>query len=119
MSNFFDMRCPKCGDEDHIDIAAEVWVRLTDDGDDADASRCGDHTWTHESAATCEACGHHGTVADFTPKPPPTPLEALKLIAPPYAELLRGVGADPKQSEAYQAALAAIANADAQEGNAP
>jgi ribosomal protein S27E len=28
MSNFFDMRCPKCGDEDHIDIAAEVWVRL-------------------------------------------------------------------------------------------
>ncbi|MBV8504475.1 MAG: hypothetical protein JOZ11_01475 [Alphaproteobacteria bacterium] len=38
MSNFFDMRCPKCGDEDHIDIAAEVWVCLTCEGTDADAS---------------------------------------------------------------------------------
>jgi ribosomal protein S27E len=67
MSNFFDMRCPKCGDEDHIDIAAEVWVRLTSDGTDADASACGDHIYTPESAAECGACGHHGTVAQFTP----------------------------------------------------
>jgi hypothetical protein len=67
MSNFFDMRCPNCGDEDHIDIAAEVWVRLTSDGTDADASGCGDHIYTPESAAECGACGHHGTIAQFTP----------------------------------------------------
>jgi hypothetical protein len=68
MSNLFDMRCPKCGDEDHIDIAAEVWVRLTSDGTDADASAwCGDHLYTPESVAMCGACNHQGTVAQFTP----------------------------------------------------
>jgi hypothetical protein len=51
MTNCFDMRCPKCGDEDHIDIHAAVWVRLTSDGTDADASACGDHVWCPKSMA--------------------------------------------------------------------
>ena len=119
MSNFFDMRCPKCGDEDHIDIVAEVWVRLTGDGTDADASACGDYYYTPKSAAECAACDYAGTVADFTPRAAPTLLDAIKLILPAYAALLQGVGADPKHSGAYQAALGAIANAEAQEGNAP
>jgi hypothetical protein len=65
MSNFLDMRCPKCGGEDRIDIEAKVWVRVTDNGTDADASECGDHNYTPESAALCGVCGHWSTVREF------------------------------------------------------
>jgi hypothetical protein len=67
MSNCFDMRCPKCGGKDRIDIAATVWLRVTDDGTDADASRCGDHEFTPKSMAVCGACDHCATVAAFSP----------------------------------------------------
>ena len=30
MTNCFNMRCPKCGRTDQIDIHARVWIRLTD-----------------------------------------------------------------------------------------
>jgi hypothetical protein len=66
MSNFFDMRCPKCGDEDQIDILAEIWVRVCPDGTDADVPECGDHFFAPESTASCGACGHSETVAAFT-----------------------------------------------------
>ena len=66
MSNLFNMRCPKCGDESRIDILAEVWVRVAENGTDADAANNGDHHFTPESTAACY-CGHWGTVADFTP----------------------------------------------------
>ena len=65
MSNCFNMRCPKCGNEDRIDIAALVLVRLTADGTDADITDCGDHEWTDESRACCAACDFTGTVKDF------------------------------------------------------
>ena len=65
MSNQFQMRCPKCKSADQIDIEAIVWVRLTEDGTDADASNDGGHTWDDGSAATCAACGCSGTVFDF------------------------------------------------------
>ena len=45
-------------------------------------------------------------------------LAALKLILPPYAVLLREVGADPNKSEAYQKAAAAIAKASPQDDKA-
>jgi hypothetical protein len=64
MSNIFDMRCPACGGTDQIDILAEVWIRMCEDGTDADASGRGDHHFTPESTACC-ACGHWATVADF------------------------------------------------------
>ncbi len=67
MTNTFDMKCPKCGDEDQIDINAAVWVRLTHDGTDADTSGSGDHEWSDTTAACCGACGHTATVGDFTP----------------------------------------------------
>jgi hypothetical protein len=63
--NCLDLRCPKCGDTDEIDIAAEVWVRVTRDGTDADASGNGDHLFEPHSPAQCGACGHHGVVRDF------------------------------------------------------
>jgi ribosomal protein S27E len=65
MANFFDMRCPQCGDEDHIDIHAAVWLRVCDNGTDADASENGDHEFTPDSPALCAACGHCGTVREF------------------------------------------------------
>jgi hypothetical protein len=69
MSNFLDLRCPRCRDQDHIDILALIWVRLTEDGTDADASDDGDHEWSGQSAAVCGACGHRATVQDFEPAP--------------------------------------------------
>jgi hypothetical protein len=67
MSNTFDMKCPKCGCEDQIDIQASIWVRVTSDGTDADAPSCGDHIWEPDSVAACEACGYNGKVKDFEP----------------------------------------------------
>jgi len=65
MTNFFDMKCPKCGDENEIDIQASVWLRVTSNGTDADASNCGDHHWTPASPAECGNCGYTGLVKDF------------------------------------------------------
>ena len=65
MSNFLDMRCPKCGDEDRLDIQATVWIRVCEDGTDADASRDGGHDYEPHSPAQCGACGHCGTVRQF------------------------------------------------------
>lgn len=58
--------CPECGRDDEIDISAEIWVRLTPDGTDADESHCGDHYWDDDSAARCLACNHNGTVLEFS-----------------------------------------------------
>jgi Zn ribbon nucleic-acid-binding protein len=65
MSNCFDFRCPRCGDEDSIDILAEVWLRVTADGTDADASANGHHEWISKSTAQCAACGHTARLAHF------------------------------------------------------
>jgi hypothetical protein len=46
---------------------AEVWLRVTSDGTDADASGNGDHEFDRHSPALCGACGHHGTVGEFDP----------------------------------------------------
>jgi hypothetical protein len=64
MSNFLDLRCPHCGNTDRIDICAEVWIRVTRDGTDADASREGDHHFTPDSIAQC-GCGHFAKLRDF------------------------------------------------------
>lgn len=61
----WNMRCPVCGADDEIDIAATVNVRLCPDGTDVFAAANGDHEWTDDSAASCTACGHHGKVRDF------------------------------------------------------
>ena len=62
MSDQIELRCPHCACRDRIDIAANVWVRVTEDGSDADESHDGTHHWTDESAAYCCACGHPGFV---------------------------------------------------------
>jgi ssDNA-binding Zn-finger/Zn-ribbon topoisomerase 1 len=65
MSNFLGMRCPKCGDEDRLDIQATVWIRVCEDGTDADASRDGTHDYEPGSIARCDACGCCDTVREF------------------------------------------------------
>jgi len=59
MSNFFEMKCPKCGDEDHIDIVATLWVRVTNEGTDADASGDSDHEYTPRDAAGYSVCRYN------------------------------------------------------------
>ena len=66
MSNQFDMKCPCCGGDDEIDIAATVWVRLCHNGTDIFEAHNGDHEWSDGSDAQCCACGHTGTVREFT-----------------------------------------------------
>ncbi len=51
ITNFLDMRCPNCGDEDRLDIQATVWTRVTDDGADVDAAGDGNHEYEPRSPA--------------------------------------------------------------------
>jgi hypothetical protein len=57
--------CPECEESDQLDVAATVWVRLTEDGTDADESEDGSHEWGDDSEVHCAGCGHQGTVKDF------------------------------------------------------
>jgi hypothetical protein len=66
LGNQFGLRCPDCGKGDQIDIAATVWVRLCPDGTDVMQGANGDHEWSNHSGAACAACGHAGTVSDFS-----------------------------------------------------
>lgn len=65
MSNFLDIHCPKCRATDQIDITATVWLRVTEDGTDADQSEDGNHDFEPTSPATCNTCGFAGRVQDF------------------------------------------------------
>jgi hypothetical protein len=66
MSNQFDMKCPRCGASDEIDVAATVWVRLCRDGTDPFEAHNGDHEWSDESPTVCCGCGYAATVGEFT-----------------------------------------------------
>lgn len=65
MANQFDLHCPKCGLEDFLDICAEIWVRLVEDGSDPDMAHNHDHHWTEKSSASCRSCGWLGRVGDL------------------------------------------------------
>jgi hypothetical protein len=65
MTNCFDLRCPKCGNSEEIDISAPIWARITEDGTDSDLSANGGHEWDDDSPARCAACTHSGKVGDF------------------------------------------------------
>jgi hypothetical protein len=64
----WEMACPRCGSDKQIDIAATVWVRLCDDGTDANEPGDGGHEWDPDSDARCGKCGYSGTVEDFARK---------------------------------------------------
>jgi hypothetical protein len=65
MTNCFDLRCPKCGNSDQIEVSASIWARVTDDGTDTDLSKKSSHEWDDDSPARCAACSHSGKVTDF------------------------------------------------------
>ena len=65
MANWMNKKCPKCSDADCIDVAARVWVRLTDDGSDADESQDCGHDYDETNSAKCVRCGFGGTLGDF------------------------------------------------------
>ena len=65
VKSIWQMACPKCGSDEHIDITALIVVRLTEDGTDADAPVHRDHEWDENSPAHCEKCGMHGVAGDF------------------------------------------------------
>ena len=66
MPNAFDLRCPICQHDDEVEVRAECWRLLCEDGTDDGPSMEG-YNWGSTSAARCCACNHEGTVADFTP----------------------------------------------------
>jgi hypothetical protein len=65
MTNCFDLRCPKCGNSDQIDVSSSIWARVTDEGTDPDLAKDGGHEWGDDSPARCAACGHSGKVTGF------------------------------------------------------
>ena len=107
MTNFFDMRCPECGDENEIDIAATLWVRVCSDGTDADASGDSTHTFEPDSPAHCGHCGFHGTVRAFE-RPadegqPPRSAERRLL-----QEILERLSSGPMQDEELAGRIRAL-----------
>jgi hypothetical protein len=65
MTNSFNLRCPKCGSSDEIDVSAHIWARITEEGTDTDLAKDGNHEWDDDSHARCAACSHSGKVTDF------------------------------------------------------
>lgn len=64
MSCQFDLKCPECGSRNHLDIAATVWVRVTDHGTVCNESHDGSHDWDDNSIARCDNCAWEGKVRD-------------------------------------------------------
>jgi hypothetical protein len=56
------IRCPECGHEDGVLIAATIYVHVTDEG----TEEGGDTEWTDASYCECAGCKHAATVKDFT-----------------------------------------------------
>lgn len=59
---YWNMKCPKCGDDSHLDIEATLWVRLTSDGTDADLADDHGHEWDGDSGIRCRSCDWMGVV---------------------------------------------------------
>lgn len=65
MPNQFNMRCPKCLDDQRIDLRARVWVRLVEDGTDPDLAHNHDHNWDGDSICFCNNCNYLGAAVGF------------------------------------------------------
>lgn len=61
------MKCPECEQADKILILAQVWVAMTDDGNDPndDSLGIGDIGYDNDSCAECPECGYCGRLVDF------------------------------------------------------
>ena len=66
VKDIWGMCCPNCGDDQRIDICANVHLRLMPDGTDPFEATNQSHEWTDDCLAFCGTCDHKGTVATFT-----------------------------------------------------
>lgn len=57
------IRCPKCGNDEEIEISCQLWVQLVPDGAETVSQ---DNEWDSKSPCVCRKCKHQATVADFT-----------------------------------------------------
>ncbi len=60
MNNQLNLRCPACARADGIQIRAQTWLAITDDG-----NRPFPPEWEKDSQAICDGCDHSGTVEEF------------------------------------------------------
>ena len=58
----WDISCPRCRRDEHIEVQLTVWASPTPDGTDIEAQ---DHEWNPRSFARCTLCNHSGQVAHF------------------------------------------------------
>lgn len=57
----YDLACPKCGQAEMLSIEITCTATLSIDGTEPN----GDHYWDETSSCSCDACDHHGSVAEF------------------------------------------------------
>lgn len=57
-----EIHCPKCESDSDIRVQFTGTCRLTRHGSEDD----GDHEYDTDAPTQCGACGHFGTLADFT-----------------------------------------------------
>jgi hypothetical protein len=67
------IKCPHCGNEDRMLIAASILADVTDDG--ADIAGGSDMHWDDGSLTRCPECGRDGPLKEFRSRPnlPPDP----------------------------------------------
>jgi hypothetical protein len=65
MTNCFDLRCPKCGNSDEIDVSASRLGARHRRRNRYRLIENGGHEWDDDSPARCAACCHSGKVGDF------------------------------------------------------
>lgn len=58
-----NIRCPKCGHEDDVNITVVSVVNMVDDGTDFEGA---DADWDGMSAVRCSSCGRHGKAWEFS-----------------------------------------------------
>jgi hypothetical protein len=74
------LKCPKCGNDQHLIVEGTVAVTLTHERNDADS----DIQWTDESHTLCPDCEHEGKLAEFRT----TPAEPAPSVARKFSVLL-------------------------------
>ncbi|MEQ1731911.1 MAG: hypothetical protein ABL982_26350 [Vicinamibacterales bacterium] len=62
LREIFALACPKCGQDDALDIQIACMSQITADGSEP----YGDHDWDGASYCSCPECGYSSDVADFT-----------------------------------------------------
>lgn len=63
MPNFLNLVCPRCGADDRVEIASQLWLRVTETGTEPDLT--GWYDYAPNSPAICTNCSYVGTLRQF------------------------------------------------------